>query len=397
MTGTYHKYNIAGKLRTVVLGSFFGPQYFEFIREDPIRKPLQRVAQEINQDLDHFQQLLESYGVEVLRPELVSVKQFRDFFDINQHFLTPPLQPRNHHAVLGDHCYRFTKDHTSTVQCLEIYNNNICDLTELNTKFFTDSLAKNISNYDPISDTWYRKQKYQELAGPDWPSLRDFMAGRQSQIVAIQQEMMSFDSEFRYDSKEVNPAEGPNFMVIGDRLIIDCNEYCDYAEWSKKHIPGFESYDTINTTAGHTDGCFVIVGKKTIVGIHPLIDYQKYFPGYTLVRIPPKNYQDVIHKYHRSHSHKMRAWFIDGESRNYLLQEYIDKYFEKYTGFSPETVFDVNVLALDETNVFVASEIPEVIDPLAQKGINCIHVPWRHRWFLDCGLHCLTLDLHRDD
>ena len=397
MTGTYHKYNIAGKLRTVVLGSFFGPEYFEFIIEDIIRKPLQRAAHEINQDLDHFQRLLESHGVRVLRPELVSVKQFKEFFDLNQYFLTPPLQPRNNHAVLGDRCYRFTKDHSSIVQCLELYNSSISDLSESNKKFFADSLAKNISNYDPVTDTWYRKQKYQELAGPDWPKFDDYMTGDRSSVVAIQKEMLIFDSEFRYESKEVNPAEGPNFMVLGNRLVIDCNEYCDYVSWSKQHIPGFEVYDTINTTAGHTDGCFVIVGKNTIVGIDPLIDYHKHFPGYTVVKIPPKNYQDVIHKYYHSHFHKMKAWFIDGESRNYLLQEYIDKYFEKYTGFSPETVFDVNVLALDEHNVFVTSEISEVIDPLAQKQINCIHVPWRHRWFVDCGLHCLTLDLHRDD
>ena len=85
------------------------------------------------------------------------------------------------------------------------------------------------------------------------------------------------------------------------------------------------------------------------------------------------------------------------DTKNPKKSTYIDKYFEKYIGYSPETVFDVNILALDENNVFVTSELPEVIDPLAQQQINCIHVPWRHRWFVDCGLHCLTLDLHRDN
>lgn len=397
MTGIYHKRNIAGRLRTIVLGSFFGPEYFEFIDEASIRKPLQRVAVEINQDLEYFQQLLESHGVQVLRPQLVSVAEFKEFFDLHKHFMTPPLQPRNNHAVLGDQCYRFTKDYSSTAQCLELYNSNIVDLTQSNSEFFTDSLAKSICNYAPITDTWYRKQKYQELAGPDWPSFENYIKGDRSTIPAIQQELEEFGSELKYENKELNTAEGPNFMVLGNRLVVDCNEYCDYASWSKQHIPGFEVYDTINTTASHTDGCFVIVGKNTIVGIDPLIDYQKHFPGYTVVKIPPKNYQDVLHEYQHSHSHNMKAWFIDGESHNHLLQEYIDKYFEKYTGFSPETVFDVNVLALDKNNVFVTSEVSEVIDPLAQQEINCIYVPWRHRWFVDCGLHCLTLDLHRDD
>jgi hypothetical protein len=397
MTGIYHKYNIAGRLRTTVLGSFFGPEYFEFINDVDIRDPLQKVAAEINQDLNFFQQILESHGSVVLKPHLMSVREFKDFFDSYGYFPRAPLQPRNHHAIIGDRCYRFTVDSSSIVQCLELYNNNIVDLTQANSQLFVRSMEQNLSNYNPTTNTWYRRQKYHSLAGPDWPKFENYIKGDRSTIPFIQQELEEFQSEFTYENKELTPAEGPNFMVLGNRLVIDCNEYCDYAAWSQEHIPGFETYSTINTTAGHTDGCFVIVGNKTIIGIEPLIDYHTHFPDYKIVRVPPKNYQDILHTYQHSQSNKMRAWFISGEDRNKPLQEYIDKYFEKYTGFSPETVFDVNVLALDQTNVCVTADTAEVISPLQQQGINCIHVPWRHRWFVDCGLHCITLDLHRDD
>lgn len=397
MTGIYHKYNIAGKLRTVVLGSFFGPEYFEFIETDTVRRPLQTIAVEINQDLDYFQQVLESHDITVLRPSLMPVAEFTEFFQSNGYFSPPPLQPRNKHAVLGNQCYRFDPDSSSIVQCLELYNSNIVDLTKVNKKWFNDGLAQHAVNYNVDSNTWYRREKYYSLAGPDWPAFENYILGDRSNIPAIQQELAGFESEFTYDNKELNPAEGPNFMPMGNRLVIDCNEYCDYVTWSKQHIPGFETYDTINTTAGHTDGCFVIVGNNTIVGIDPLIDYQKHFPGYTVVGVPPRYYQDILHTYQQSQHNKMRAWFIPGEMHNDLLQEYIDKYFEKYTGFSPETVFDVNVLALDTTTVCVTSTASDIVDQLSQQGIKCVHIPWRHRWFVDCGLHCLTLDLHRDD
>jgi hypothetical protein len=396
MTGIYHKYNISGRLRTVVLGSFFSPAHFEFISDAGVRDPLQKIAAEINQDLDNFQQVLESHGAVVLKPNLMSVEEFKDFFASHGHFPKPPLQPRNHHAVIGDQCYYFTKDDSSVVECLELYNNNIVDLTLANNKMFSSSMEQNLSNYDSTTDTWYRREKYLSLAGPDWPKFENYIKGDRSDIPFIQQELQEFQSAFVYETKELSPAEGPNFMVLGNRLIIDCNEYCDYAAWSREHIPGFEYYDTINTTAGHTDGCFVIVGNKTIIGIDPLIDYDRHFPDYKIIKVPPKNYQDILH-YHHSQTNQMRAWFVPGEDRNKLLHEYIDKYFEKYTGFSPETVFDVNVLALDQNNVCVTADTPEVIVPLQQQGINCINVPWRHRWFVDCGLHCITLDLHRDD
>jgi hypothetical protein len=184
-------------------------------------------------------------------------------------------------------------------------------------------------------------------------------------------------------------------MVIGNRLVIDCNEYCDYAAWSKEHIPGFDVYNSINTTAGHTDGAFVIVGRNVIVGIDMVIDYHQHFPGYNLVNAGPESQQDISYEY--GQQNKIKAWFIDGENRNRPLQDYIDKYFERYTGFSSETVFDVNILALDSHNVFITSENADTIDALAKQGINCIRIPWRHRRFVDCGLHCLTLDLYRDD
>jgi hypothetical protein len=398
MVGIYHKFNISGKLRTIVLGSFYTPAHFNFIKDVTIRDPLQRVAFEINQDLDCFQQILESYDITVLRPEIMSVKNFKDFFDSTGYFPSPPLQPRNHHAVLGDQCYQFSAEDTGHIsRCLQLYNDDIKDLTTLNNEFFTHSMNTHASNYNIGEDTWYRKEKYIGLAGPDWPNFVDYVNGDRSTIPAIQEELEQFESSLRYETKEINPVEGPNFMPLGNRLVIDCNEYCDYVSWSREHIPGFEFYDNINTTAGHTDGCFVILGKNTIVGIDPLIDYQTHFPEYSLVRVPPKNYLDVLQQYQSSKHNKMRAWFIEGEDHNQLLQEYIDKYFDQYTGFSPETVFDVNVLALDQTNVCITSEAIEVIKSLEQRGINCIHIPWRHRWFVDCGLHCLTLDLHRDD
>ena len=397
MKNVYHKFNIAGKLRTVVLGSFFSSAHFEFIEDAVIRLPLQRVADEINQDLDYFQQVMESHGITVLRPSLMSVQAFRDFFESNNYFPAPPLQPRNNYAVLGNHCYQFTPNSSSISQCLEQYNSNIVDLVQSNQEFFSHSMDHARANYNPDTDIWYCKQKYHSLAGPDWPLFEQYMAGDRSTIPAIQQELQEFESEFTYETKELTTAEGPNFMVLHNQLIIDCNEYCDYAAWSQEHIPGFDSYRTINTTAGHTDGCFVIVGKQTIIGIDPLIDYHVHFPDHTVVPVPPKYYQDILHQHQLGTSNKMRAWFISGEDRNSSLQQYIDKYFEKYTGYSIETVFDVNVLALDQNTVCVTADACEVIDPLAQRGIDCVQIPWRHRWFVDCGLHCITLDLHRDD
>ena len=38
---------------------------------------------------------------------------------------------------------------------------------------------------------------------------------------------------------------------------------------------------------------------------------------------------------------------------------------------------------------------PQVIEFLKKHKIDYIHIPWRHRYFWDGGLHCITLDLKR--
>jgi glycine amidinotransferase len=38
----------------------------------------------------------------------------------------------------------------------------------------------------------------------------------------------------------------------------------------------------------------------------------------------------------------------------------------------------------------------EINEFLKKHKIEPIHIPWRHRYFFDGGLHCLTLDLKRD-
>ena len=74
----YHKFNTYSQLRTIVLGSYFPAEYFDFIDDVEIRNSLMKIAKEINEDLDYYQQVLENHKVKVLRPTLPSKKEFID-------------------------------------------------------------------------------------------------------------------------------------------------------------------------------------------------------------------------------------------------------------------------------------------------------------------------------
>jgi hypothetical protein len=63
----YQKFNTFGKLRSVMLGSYFYPEFFSSIKDATVREPLMRMASEINQDLEAFDSVLRNFGCEVLR------------------------------------------------------------------------------------------------------------------------------------------------------------------------------------------------------------------------------------------------------------------------------------------------------------------------------------------
>jgi hypothetical protein len=398
----YHKFNTHGRLKTVMLGSYYSPDYFAFIDNETIRLPLMKIAQEINQDLDYFEKVLVENNVKVLRPELPTVAQFCEYFVANQKFLPPPLQPRNNHAVIGNQCYQFCDYQIGPtqliLQTLSTYNSNIVNLSDQNYKFYSHSINQVADQcYNSQTDIWYRRQKYNELAGSDWPKFEDYVQGARSTMVDVQTEMNSFASEFVYNSREFGPLSAPNIIPIGQSIVVDSNEYCNYAEWVLTQMKIDLPIISINTTAGHTDGCFTILGNNIILGIDPLIDYNKYFPDYQIIAVPTVNYQDYIHHWSNNMSNKIQgAWWVPGEETNKSFTEFVDQYLAEFTGFSAESIFDVNVLALDQNTIFVNNNQTAVTNQLNRVGIETIEIPWRHRFFVDGGLHCITLDLDRE-
>ena len=68
-----------------------------------------------------------------------------------------------------------------------------------------------------------------------------------------------------------------------------------------------------------------------------------------------------------------------------------------WVGYVEESVFDVNVLVLDEHHVCISNPHNETVNTFLKKyNMEPVYVPWRHRFFWDGGLHCITLDLVRE-
>jgi hypothetical protein len=392
----YCKNNGHDQLRSVVLGQYYTADYFQEIDAAEVRQPLQQIANEIREDLDHFEYFLKSNGVTVIRPDLPSYEEFWQHHAVTGRFLQPPLQPRNCHTVIGNTAYQLQSENRMIDQCLQNYNSNIKDLVSANTSFFQRSTADNLDCFRPDQNTWYRRQKYQELAGPDWPQFADYVQGARSSIPAIQQELLEFDSVLHYNSNDFAAIEGPGLFVTDLGLVFDSNEYCDYTNWIRQHIDYSGNIIKINTGGGHTDGCFAVLGHQLILGIDPLIDYQAAFPGYTVIAVPPENYMNLISGYQVMQQAVQGKWWVPGQEQNQNFTNYVEQYLSDWTGHVYESVFDVNVLSINPDTVCVTGDNPEILKQLRKHGVDPVVIPWRHRFFVDGGLHCITLDLCRE-
>jgi hypothetical protein len=68
----------------------------------------------------------------------------------------------------------------------------------------------------------------------------------------------------------------------------------------------------------------------------------------------------------------------------------IPQYQNSFTGF------EVNMLVVDESNIFCIAENDHACQQLERMGITPHIIDFRCRGFWDGGLHCLTTDIHRE-
>ena len=90
-----------------------------------------------------------------------------------------------------------------------------------------------------------------------------------------------------------------------------------------------------------------------------------------------------------------RWWIPDNSYHSPVFNEYIYNAVNHWTGDSTETVFDVNMLVIDEKNVICFCEDDSIFQIFKRLGINAYVVDHPTRGFWDAGFHCLTSDVRR--
>jgi hypothetical protein len=322
-------------LKQVVLGNVFEPEFFEDIQDHKLRDLLQQLLYETHEDLNNIRKTLEDLGVEVIQPSSAGNLKVSRVRGIPK----PWLMPRDDFVTLGD-----------KILCTSYIHE--------------DSAARKLFKTGVV-DYWDDKKLIDRETGE---LSDDFWA--------------------------------PQLIRVGNKLIIDEENYINLAEKVLERYPMFAGSKI--TVGGHTDGVMNLPKPGLVVASTEVSKetFKDTLPGWDVCIIEHPNimtsdFSGWYEWVHVKHTTLGRWWHPDAKS-NPDLVKYVDTWLNDWVGYAEETVFEVNMLSVNEETILSMNYQPEVHKALEKHGIEPIYCRFRHRNFWDGGLHCLTLDTVRE-
>ena len=355
-------------LKLCIVGQTYPPEYYQWITKPHVRKLFEQIAKETEEDYQNLIQKLTEFGVTVLRPEL---PKFKDIL-INGKYMPPPMTPRDHMIMLGDVFYKGY---------------------QLDVKKF----------YDSVKDqSWPDCSSMAEFNGlPQWIQDECNNVHNFSKFCNF---YSSYDKIFdtisqngnRISSTSISKSPGAYITRLGKDLYFGTETYTQdqslYRKMIDKEFPNTRNH--IVNTGGHSDGTYCPVAPGLIISLNDVPTYETTFPGWEVVYLPGQSWSKV-EPFLDLKDKNDGKWWIPGFEHDQDVIDVVETWLTHWTGYVEETVFDVNMLIVDPKNVIVFSYNKQVFDAFDRYGITPHIVPFRHRYFWDGGVHCITTDLDR--
>ena len=145
----------------------------------------------------------------------------------------------------------------------------------------------------------------------------------------------------------------------------------------------------------HCDGVFCVVKPGCIVSLRDIQDYKTEFPGWEVLYLPDQSWSRVS-PFLKIKTKVGGRWWLKGEEHNDQLIEFVNIWLKDWVGYVEETVFDVNMLSIDENTIICNNYNKEVFNFFKKHRVEPVVFNFRHRYFWDGGIHCITQDLYRE-
>lgn len=188
---------------------------------------------------------------------------------------------------------------------------------------------------------------------------------------------------------EISNLSGPSITRVGKDIYHDGL----MQPLLHKYFSEYRTHEVL--TGGHSDAVYCPVTPGLIVSLRDVPTYAETFPGWEVVYLPHQHWGQVKPFLELKEKNQGR-WWIPGEEKNDDLVDFVNVWLDKWVGYVEETVFDINMLVIDEKNVICNNFNEQTFRAFERHGVSAHICNFRHRYFWDGGLHCITLDLYRE-
>ena len=328
-----NSYTNWSRLEEVWLGDCYPAHFYDHL-ESGVRDVFYEITEKTQADLAVIQHKLEEFNVVVQRPVY---KDFEGFLKKDGSLLKPQICPRDHHLVAGNKLI----------------------------------MSSNTHAWDHVVNQ-YRQDS--------------------TSTVTMQSEL-----------HHLGYVCGANAVRAGKDIYLDLFHYFDrqstleqqLQEYHQHVAPFLEDYRVhLLFNGGHVDGCFAVARPGLLITSRYYTDYDRTFPGWQHINIASPAFSTRQLQQGPSYNGK---WWDTGSTLNQTFNDHIVKHALDWVGNYTETYFEVNCLVIDQKNILMLGENERVFRELEQHGITAHSLPFRTRTFWDGGLHCLTLDIRRQD
>lgn len=376
----YNVYQHWDPLQVCMVGRTYPPEFYSWVADTKTRERFEKLAEETEEDYQNLIGLLKNkFNVEILRPEFST--DFQELY-IEGKWVQPPTAPRDYFLMIED-------------------------------KFWVPK----VPNGSHAWSTFYRQNKL--TWWPDYVRPTDFYNAWPEYAQEIQEKFQKFQTldqqhldqklnfyqhifqQIRSQGNEIVYTDldfinGCFVSRIGQDLYFATQTYHDNQTEILDQVNALfpNTHNRVVNAGGHGDAVYCPVTPGLIISLNDVPTYANTFPDWEVVYLPPSNYAHM-REFEFSMKRNKGRWFIPGFEQDNNLIHMVDHYFDEWVGQVSETVFDVNILIVDPKNIVVSTHNDQVEQACNRYGIN-VHVsPFRHKYFWDCGVHCVTNDLHR--
>lgn len=187
--------------------------------------------------------------------------------------------------------------------------------------------------------------------------------------------------------------DAPYCTIVGKDIIVDRRDQPLLDPYIKNRFP--EHRVTYVDIGGHNDAVYAPIKPGILLSTYHHSNYQKTFPDWEIFYIENQSWDAV--KTWRTLKHQNKSkWWLPGEENNYDFANFVNTWLTNWVGYVKETVFDVNCLMINESTVLVNNYNKKVFEFFKKHKVEPIITPFRHRFFWDGGIHCITSDLYRE-